>query len=139
MAVKRTERGWGGHFICADRCRFRRNTLLEFGDVTIVVSTVGAMMGRFGEGPPETIGCDRYYETMAFHAKSEGAYIEADVCRQVSFESEWSLDHWDADDIDMQADAMHEAVVAEISGRIVTGKLETEMETLLNSPSENDQ
>lgn len=118
--VKRTERGWGGHFICADRCRFRRNTLLEFGDVAIVVSTVGAMMDR-GGSRPEHIGCDRYYETMAFHAQKEGAYIEADVSRQVGFDSEWALDHYDDADIDVQADAMHEAVVAEISGRMISG------------------
>ncbi len=60
--MKRTERGWAGHFICAERCRFRRNTLLEIGDMAIVVSTVGAMMSR-GEDKPETIGHERYYET----------------------------------------------------------------------------
>lgn len=119
MNVKRTERGWAGHFICAERCRFRRNTLLELGDLSIVVSTVGAMvMG----GKRETVGAGRYYETMAFHAHREGAYMEADVSREVSFRSNWSLDDIDAPDIDMQADAMHEKVVDEIYRQMVTGR-----------------
>ena len=124
MTVKRTERGWAGHFICAERCLFRRNTLLELGDVAIVVSTVGSMrpLTRDG-GPPETIGCDRYYETMAFHAHKDGAYTEADVMRgEIPFDAPWSLDRWDDDDIDVQANDMHEAVVNEISERMLTGR-----------------
>lgn len=125
MTVKRTERGWPGHYILGERCLFRRNTLLEFGDVSIVVSTVGGLQSRDGKDrKPETIGVGRYYETMAFHAHKDGAYIEADVLRgQISFESPWRLDRWDADDIDNQADAMHEAVAAELSARMLSGKV----------------
>ncbi len=73
IAIKRTERGWAGHFICGDRCRFRRNTLLEFGDVRIIVSTVGAM---YVDGKLDSIGVDRYYETMAFHAEHDGQWLQ---------------------------------------------------------------
>ena len=122
-AVTRTERGWAGHFICGDRCRYHRNTLLELGDVRIVVSTVGNMHTERSD-KPEMIGAGRYYETMAFHAHQEGAYVEADVTRgEISFKSEWALADWQADDIDLQADAMHEAVVAEISERMVSGRM----------------
>jgi hypothetical protein len=117
--VLRTERGWGGHFICANRCAFRRNTLLECGDVRIVVSTVGAFKPRH-DAEYERIGCDRFFETMAFHADYEEPYWDADVTREVSFDAPRSI----ADikrESDAEADAMHEAVVAEISGRMAAG------------------
>lgn len=115
--VKRTERGWAGHFICAQSCRFRRNTLLDYGRMKIVVSTVG-LMER--EGKFETIGYNRYYETMAFHAdKKDKRYFDIDVSKQVSFDSDWAIGEIDADD---KANEMHEAVVSEITKKLLAGE-----------------
>lgn len=112
--VIRTERGWGGHFICCNSCRFRRNTLLEYGDIKIVVSTVGLMEFR---GKIETIGHNRYYETMAFHANlNDKRYFDADVEKQVYFDSEWSISEIDADG---KANEMHENVVNEIEKKLL--------------------
>jgi hypothetical protein len=115
--MKITERGWAGHFICADRCLFRRNTLIEGKNDNVVVSTVGGMRVRDGEGL-ETIGAfGRYYETMVFGAKEEGGYIEANVSDERSFESKWAIcaDTWQdlPDDVDNKANEMHEVVIKE--------------------------
>ena len=117
-AFSRTERGWAGHFICADRCKFRRNTLLEFGDIKIVVSSVGLMTDFLDETKYREIGCERHFETMAFHAKHDGRYWDADVSREVYFNSPWSINDLDADD---RANDQHEAVVTEISRRLLDG------------------
>ena len=122
MEVIRTERGWGGHFIGAGDCLFRRNTLLEYGDIRIVISTVGLYLPSSGNEKREfqAIGAyDRMFETMAFHAKREqGRYWDADVSRQISFESEWAINHADADD---KANIMHERVVEEIYEQLKGG------------------
>jgi hypothetical protein len=115
--IKRTERGWAGHFICAHDCLFRRNTLLENSDTgaKIIVSTVGLM--RRGESI-ETIGFNRYYETMAFAAEYNGRYWDAKVSREVDFDSQWSIAEPDGDD---KANDMHEAVVEELSNKMLLG------------------
>jgi len=119
MDVRRTERGWGGHFICAKRCLFRRNTLLVCNNIEIVVSTVGLMQGIDDEGKIEPIGYERYYETMAFHVRRyDTRYHDADVRRQVYFESPWAINEIDAED---KANDMHEEVCAEISDRLAKG------------------
>lgn len=117
MPIKRTERGWAGHFICADRCLFRRNTLLEREDTRIIVSTVGLMKGSNGF---EQVGFNRYFETMAFHAEYDGRYWDANVSREIGFTSQWSIDEADADD---RANDMHEAVVAELTCALVNGEI----------------
>lgn len=118
--LKRTERGWGGHFIAADRCLFRRNTLLELGETKIVVSTVGLMFDiHSSERRFETVGADRHFETMAFHAKeNDTRWRDADVNRPVYFDSPWSIEEADADD---KANDMHERVVEEITEKMRLG------------------
>ncbi len=118
--VIRTERGWPGHFIRADGCKFRRNTLLQCGDIEIVVSTVGLMKNPLGEGYME-IGWDRYYETMAFRSDPEDKrYHDIDVSKEVSFDSPWSINKIDADD---KANDMHEQVVKELTGKLKRGEI----------------
>lgn len=125
--VNVTERGWAGHFICADRCRFRRNTLLEYGGKKWVVSTVGAMVV---DREWESIGHNRWYETMAFWSKGD-EYNDADVSRQIDFESAWGIfgETW-AEVIaqfpkpDLEADRIHNAVVAELIEKIRSYKNE---------------
>jgi hypothetical protein len=122
--VKRTERGWAGHFCSAQACHFRRNTLLKCGEQVVVISTVGNMYLRGSDGPQE-IGYNRWYETMAFMVDAESIYEDADVGRQVYFESSWSIEGKvfpKTPSIDLQANDMHEAVVAEITEKLRFGK-----------------
>ena len=125
--VERLERGWAGHFICANRCRFRRNTLLTCGDVEIVVSTVGLMEtswkkdDEYYSGPFEEIGAGRHFETMTFYAKKDDKrYHDGDVSRPAGFESPWCISEVDADD---KANEMHERVVEEIMKKLGRGEL----------------
>ena len=116
--VERTERGWAGHFICANACRFRRNTLLKKGKTKIVVSTVGLMESPIGENEFTIVGVDRYYETMAFFAKSNDKFCDADVGREIEFESSWYLSELDAE---IEANEMHEQVVYELTQKLEKG------------------
>ncbi len=114
-----TERGWAGHFICSNSCLFRRNTLISFGRNKYVVSTVGAYLPE-GKDSIETIGAGgRYYETMAFKAKKESGYWGADVSKEISFNSRWSICAESVmelpETVDNLANEMHDQVVKEIS------------------------
>lgn len=130
--VKITERGWAGHFICADSCKFRRNTLLEYNNKKWIVSTVGAMpqsetMKKYpefcSENGFETIGLDRYYETMAFEAEPVKnkddiiIYYGADVGKQIYFDSDWAISDCNFE-TDKQANEMHDKVVEELIKKI---------------------
>ena len=75
-------------------------------------------------GDCSSIGFNRYYETMAFYAEFEGEYIEADVSREIPFNSKWfiSQDEYVANkgSIDNKANDMHENVVKELYTSLVT-------------------
>ena len=118
MKVKRTERGWAGHFIASSNCLFRRNTLLEYKDKKIVVSTVGNYFVRnpsTGKKYTEYVGLNRHYETMAFYALKGDKYNDADVSREIEFDSEWQLKELD----DIKANNMHEKVVEELTEKLI--------------------
>jgi hypothetical protein len=98
---------------------FHLNTLIECGDQRIVVSTVGQMRTP-SESKVQTIGLDRYYETMAFHARDCKGYVEAEVQQQINFESNWAIDKCDFS-TDKSANDMHDAVVTEIVSKLEKG------------------
>lgn len=119
------ERGWAGPFILADRCLFRRNTLLEYKDKKWVVSTVGAF--RNHENKIDNIGYRRRYKTMVFEASEKNGYIDANVEKEISFDSKWFIwggDSWeevceDCDGTpDNAANDMHDKVVSELIEKI---------------------
>ena len=122
--VNVTERGWAGHFILADRCIFRRNTLLEYKSRKWVVSTVGAF--RNYKNKIDSIGHRRWYETMAFEASEKNGYIDANVEKEISFDSECGIwgDSWQEvcencnGTPDNAANDMHDKVVSELIDKI---------------------
>lgn len=119
--VKRTERGWGGHYICCHKCLFRRNTLLEYGDIKVVVSTVGAHLESYSPRKFDTVGHGRYYETQAYMADPKDTrFHDIETSKRLQVDSNTEIDHLDADD---EANDMHEAVVKEMSDKMVNGTL----------------
>ena len=121
MEIKRSERGWPGHFNGCRDCIFRRNTLLEFEDIKIVVSTVGNYIPRHEETVEKT-GLNNYYETMAFHSDYKDIiYHDADIQKQIYFSSNCGINYYDTPTVDNDANEMHETVVVEIIERLQNG------------------
>ena len=135
MEVKRTERGWAGHFCCSYRCEYHRNTLLEYNGMKVVVSTVGRLRKDMFSDTYEDLGYKRYFETMAFMANEDDKYNDADVEREIQFDAKWSLP---SPDMELEADAMHEDVVTELSKRLVDGTLVliSEIEGVTEEPAQ---
>jgi len=115
-----TYRGWAGHFILSQMCKFRLNTLIELNNTRVIVSTVGLMNGSLKPGELETISGNRYFETMAFDAKFDGKYWDADVSREIEFDSNWSLPEIDMEN---EANEMHQNVIDEIVSKMKSGDI----------------
>ena len=110
VGMKRTERGWAGHYIMAPYCTWHRNTLIEHSDGRgVVISSIGACSPK-QDGHHEMIGAGRYYETMLFRAKKDGPYIEADTSRELSVceNMKWCVNEEPAIGVDLKAEAIHE-------------------------------
>ena len=98
-----------------------------------MVSTVGRFQGLiFERGITEFmgedtffkwLGPDRYFETMAFMAKDNDKFNDADVSKQVLFDSNWKLNDPDAE---IEANEMHDAVVKEIARDLVNDRFRIE-------------
>jgi hypothetical protein len=118
--VRRVECGWGGHFVCADMCLFRRNTHLEKDGVWVVVSTVGNMyMPNSNKASEISVG--RFYETMVFLSDvDDNKYHDADVSKCIPTQGRWCIDKPNCDN---EANDMHEAIVAEITERMESGAI----------------
>lgn len=113
--VKTTERGWASHFIGASRCRFHRNTLIEYNGIVIVVSTVGAMVVD-REPKPIPIGYNRYYETMVWYANNT-EFQDAEVSReQLDFDCPQKPIPWD----EINANNIHDSMVEKWKKQIKT-------------------
>lgn len=107
--IKITELGWMiGHFILPYRLEFRRNTLIEYRNIKIVVSTVGAM---FSSGKIDMIVNNVYYTTIAFHSdENDKKYHDIDVEREVFLDCKTEINHYD-EDTDNEANEMHDNAV----------------------------
>ena len=89
----------------------------------MVVSTVGNMRELKPQGNVQTIGHERYYETMAFHARWEEPYWEADVHFEIFPDGlKWSIGQI-THETDFEADAMHEAYVSGVKERMLNGEI----------------
>ena len=119
--AKTTERGWPAHHICRTRCVFHRNTLIEYGNTRIIVSTVGNFRAkRNGKEIIDTVGHDRYYETLVFGAVKEEGYWEIDG-RQFDVNGKWSIDHCEYK-ADAEANRMHDNFVKRLVKKLKDGK-----------------
>jgi len=122
MSIRIQERGWGGHFIGASKCLFRRNTrIYTKTHVGFIISTVGNYFpDTVKSDRAEEIGYDRRYETMVFHCDpNDKLYHDADVSGgELDFDG---LKQADTHGCDNEANDMHEAMVGKWCQKLDSG------------------
>ncbi len=114
--IVRTERGWIGHFVLGHKCLFRRNTLLEFNDKLLIVSTVGNCCEI--NCPPTPISMTNYYETMVFEADYSNKYYDINPLSEIPI-----YDGISEVDKDIEANKMHEKIVSQVISLMETGSI----------------
>jgi len=120
--VKRTERGWlpiGDTRIL----RFVRNTLLESGEVKIVVLTRGENLEMLLPGLP--LDFERFYLTEVhprqnFHMSADWMQISQ---REIQFYGPCSVDYYYTTSCCV-ASELHESIVDEITQRMLAGEFD---------------
>lgn len=106
---------------------FRLNTLLECGDVRVIISTVGKFARPKGmedifQAPWIPMGADRYYETAIWHAMRINNYWDADIRRGFIGNHLWGIVGKVDDNSDEEAKANHENAVKEFIGLLARGE-----------------
>lgn len=122
-----TERGWRSKEL-RERAFFQntpmvsvtqyyRNTLLEYGNKTWVVITIGE--GSYFPGNSEVFPMDdgSYYKTLAYEAPYKRHVYDIDPSKEIEFESQYELLSYD-DISAILADMNHDEVVSELSEKI---------------------
>lgn len=83
------ERGWVGHFCKGDHCRFHRNTLLQYENKRLNVSTIGLL--TIGGCVLPLDGKTRYFETRVFGVMKISGLWLADPDKELFVKSKTEL------------------------------------------------
>lgn len=122
--VKRTERGWRGHFVGSHQCLFSRNTLIETEETKYIVSTIGAYYPEgLEKGCSPLGGGSRYYETMIFEAKQNENYWDVDIEKQFVIPDgcNWYIDTITYES-DKEANDNHDEIVSTVQSMLENDK-----------------
>jgi len=105
-----TERGWAEPTIIGKQCEFHRNTLIQYNDISWVVSTIG-LFHDYECSTYRLLGLRIAFRTEAWIAKEvDGLYVGMyDRAIRFTTEGDWYLSNFE--DIG-KADAMHDKHVA---------------------------